>query len=78
MIQTYPMCTSCGVVWEGSVMTPHCNNRGYYLMVGEYQVLWKVTGGCRVWSARGGWVSLPAPLPFDITEDVIKMYLVFR
>jgi hypothetical protein len=70
------MCTQCSMV--GQLLTPS-KDEGYYRDVGKYSVAWYKRGNCLITGvAPELYIPLEYHLPLDVTEDLIKMLLVFQ
>jgi len=83
LVADYKCAAKCGM--EAQVSQTLTNYEGYYINIGideykgdkKYQVYWYPEGKCEIWS-RGGTLTLDEPLPFDVTEDMIEVALVFQ
>jgi len=76
---------------EGYTISPCARECGLFLspghnyvsFIGPYTIYWypyveNETGECRVWWNRDDLVYVGANLPFDVSEDMIKLYLTFQ
>ena len=67
-------CLKCELSWYMDIGNPYLD-----MYVGQYGVEWHDDGTCSVWLKEGdGTIKINTALPYDITEEQIKLYLTFQ